>query len=57
MDLANKLCIVTGVNSGIGKETVRAFAQQGAYLLMFCRNKRPATYTHQEFINDTGKYP
>lgn len=54
MDLANKLCIVTGANSGIGKETVRAFARQGAYVVMVCRNEDRAQKAKQELITDTG---
>lgn len=54
MDLSNKLCIVTGANSGIGKETVRAFARQGAYVIMVCRNEQRAQQAKQEIINDTG---
>lgn len=54
MDLANKLCIVTGANSGIGKETARYFAKQGAYVVMVCRNEGRAKQARQELINDTG---
>ena len=54
MDLKNKLCIVTGGNSGIGKETVRAFAEQKAYVVMICRNAERAERAKEELINDTG---
>jgi len=54
MDLANKLCIVTGANSGIGKETVRAFAREGAFIVMICRNEQRAKQAQQELISDTG---
>lgn len=54
MDLANKLCIVTGANSGIGKETVRAFAKLKAYVVMICRNEQRAEEARQEIIADTG---
>lgn len=36
--LNNKVAIVTGANSGIGKETVRCLAKQGATVIMACRN-------------------
>lgn len=54
MDLQNKLCIVTGANSGIGKETARSFAADGAYVIMICRNENRAKKARQEIIDDTG---
>ncbi|WP_440999687.1 SDR family oxidoreductase [Fodinibius sp. SL11] len=54
MDLANKLCIVTGANSGIGKETARNFTAKGAYVIMICRSKKRAEAARQEIIEDTG---
>ncbi len=54
MDIANKLCIVTGANSGIGKEIVREFARQEAYVVMICRNEKKAKRAKQEIVNDTG---
>jgi len=45
---------VTGANSGIGKETVREFARQGAYVIMVCRNEQRAKDAKQEIIIDTG---
>lgn len=46
--------MVTGANSGIGKETVRAFARQGAYVVMVCRNEERAEQARQEIIEDTN---
>lgn len=54
MDLSNKLCIVTGANSGIGKETARSFAADGAYVVMVCRNEQRAKTARQDIIKDTG---
>lgn len=54
MDLRNKLCVVTGANSGIGKETGRAFAEQKAYVVMICRNEQRAQQARQELVDDTG---
>ncbi|WP_445665109.1 SDR family oxidoreductase [Fodinibius sp. AD559] len=54
MDLANKLCIVTGANSGIGKATARSFAADGAYVIMICRNEDRAKAARQDIIEDTG---
>jgi len=36
--MSGKICIVTGANSGIGKETVLGLAQMGARVIMVCRN-------------------
>lgn len=54
MNIANKLCVVTGANSGIGKEIVREFARQKAYVIMICRNEKKAKRAKQEVVNDTG---
>ena len=37
-DLAGKIAIVTGANSGTGFETARAFAAKGAQTILACRN-------------------
>lgn len=42
MDMTNKLCVITGANSGIGYETAKALAQKGAYIVMVCRNEDKA---------------
>ena len=42
MDMLNKLCVITGANSGIGFETAKALAQNGAYIVMVCRNEDKA---------------
>ncbi|KAL2721674.1 retinol dehydrogenase 13-like [Vespula maculifrons] len=38
-NLEGKIIIVTGANSGIGKETARAFAARNAKVILACRNK------------------
>ena len=37
-NLAGKIAIVTGANSGTGFETARAFAAKGAQIILACRN-------------------
>ena len=37
--MKDKICIVTGASSGIGKETAKALARNGARVVMVCRNE------------------
>ncbi len=37
--MKNKICIVSGANSGIGKVTASALAEKGAQIVMVCRSK------------------
>jgi NAD(P)-dependent dehydrogenase (short-subunit alcohol dehydrogenase family) len=37
-----KTVLITGANSGIGKETARALAHQNARIIMACRNMQSA---------------
>ena len=38
----NKNVMITGANSGIGKETAIALAKKGAFIIMLCRNQEKA---------------
>ncbi|SDJ86736.1 NAD(P)-dependent dehydrogenase, short-chain alcohol dehydrogenase family [Catalinimonas alkaloidigena] len=40
--MKNKICLVTGANSGIGKVTTRELYRQGAQVIMVCRNQEKA---------------
>lgn len=57
MDLNNKLCVVTGANSGIGFETTKELVRQGAFVVMVCRNEDKAIAAKQKIqqeINGGG---
>ncbi|HXY79063.1 MAG TPA: SDR family oxidoreductase [Candidatus Bathyarchaeia archaeon] len=38
VDMSGKTCVVTGANSGIGKETALELARMGARVVLVCRN-------------------
>ncbi len=48
-----KVCIVTGSNSGIGKETALALASMNATLVMAVRNQEKGEIAKNEIINKT----
>lgn len=53
MKMTNKLCVITGANSGIGFETAKELARQGAFIVMVCRNEDKAYEAKQEIMADT----
>ncbi|KAH8381481.1 hypothetical protein KR093_005763, partial [Drosophila rubida] len=52
-DETGKVIIVTGSNTGIGKETVWELARRGATVYMGCRDKNKAEEARREIIEDT----
>ncbi|HOO83432.1 MAG TPA: oxidoreductase [Prolixibacteraceae bacterium] len=50
-DLQGKIIIVTGGNSGLGFESVKAFAQKGAKVILACRNLAKGEKAKSEIIN------
>ncbi len=53
-DMTGKVCIVTGSNSGIGKETALALARMKAKVVMIVRNSNSGEEARREIIEETG---
>jgi NAD(P)-dependent dehydrogenase (short-subunit alcohol dehydrogenase family) len=51
----NKLVIVTGSNSGIGKEIAKSFVDYGAKVIIACRNEQSALQA-KEYIGANSEY-
>ncbi|PSN38771.1 Retinol dehydrogenase 11 [Blattella germanica] len=49
-----KTAIITGCNTGIGKETARDLAKRGAKVIMACRDLKMANKARDEIIASTG---
>jgi NAD(P)-dependent dehydrogenase (short-subunit alcohol dehydrogenase family) len=54
MGMHEKTVIITGANSGIGRETTRALAQQGASIVMACRNLAKSMPVCETIKQETG---
>lgn len=52
--MEGKTVIITGANSGIGKETAKDLARRGARVIMGCRNLETAKGVQEEIIKETG---
>lgn len=52
--MSDKLCLITGANSGIGKATATKLAGMGMYILMLCRNEQKAERAKTEIIQKSG---
>lgn len=51
-DQSGKVVIVTGANSGIGFEAARALAQNGATVVMACRNMEKGEVAAQKIRDE-----
>lgn len=52
-DLRGRVCLVTGANSGIGKEAARGLARLGAHVVMACRDAARGEAARSEILADT----
>lgn len=52
-DLSHIHSIVTGANSGIGKETTRVLAKHGAHVILACRSKEKGEAALKEIVEET----
>jgi NAD(P)-dependent dehydrogenase (short-subunit alcohol dehydrogenase family) len=52
--VSGKICVVTGANNGIGKETALGLAQIGARVVMVCRNAEKGKAALEEIRRESG---
>lgn len=53
-DLSNKLCVITGGNSGIGWATAQKLAGMGTYMVLLCRDEERGKKARDRLISLTG---
>ena len=53
-NMSGKTCVVTGANSGIGKETALGLAQMGAHVVMVCRNADKGKAALEDVRRESG---
>lgn len=52
--IGGKTCLVTGANSGIGKETAMGLSASGAKVVMVCRDKSRGEAARSDIVRRTG---
>src|SRR5690242_21575657 len=54
VDLSGRVAVVTGANSGMGKETARELARLGTHVILGCRSRQRGEAARQEIVDSTG---
>lgn len=54
VDLAGRICMVTGANSGCGLEVASFLARKGATVYMVCRSAGRGEEARKKIVSDTG---
>jgi len=52
--MSGKICVVTGANSGIGKETALGLAKMGARVVLVCRNREKGQAAVEDVRRESG---
>jgi NAD(P)-dependent dehydrogenase (short-subunit alcohol dehydrogenase family) len=52
--MQGKICLVTGANSGIGKETALGLARLGATVVLVCRDQSKGEAAQAEIKQKSG---
>src|SRR5580658_9659237 len=55
LDLSGRRAVVTGANSGLGREYARVLALRGANVGMACRSQERATAVVEDFAREMGR--
>jgi NAD(P)-dependent dehydrogenase (short-subunit alcohol dehydrogenase family) len=55
MGMDGKICVVTGANTGIGRETARGLAAAGATVVLACRNADKGEAARKDIATTTGR--
>ncbi|XP_042144208.1 retinol dehydrogenase 12 [Ixodes scapularis] len=56
VDMSGKTVIITGSNTGIGKETARELARRNARVILACRNQDKARDAAEDIFKTTGRH-
>ena len=54
LKLDGRTAIITGSNTGIGKETARVLTKQGCNVIMACRSQKRADAARTDILNELG---